>query len=89
MNNDEWGNAYAQNKLPDSLSGFGEAVEAAFGREIIGITPTEARFDLFNGINYGGNLYVNLNGNVGFGNRRDLDFGNGLISGPKKKSSVD
>jgi hypothetical protein len=35
MNNDEWGNAYAQNKLPDSLSGFGEAVEAAFGRKLL------------------------------------------------------
>ena len=60
------GNAYAQNKLPDPLLGFGKAVEAAFGRRIIGITPTEARFDQFNGINYRGNLYVNLAGNVGF-----------------------
>lgn len=68
LNDDTWENAYAQNKLPDSLLGFGEAVEAAFGSRIIGITPKEARFDQFNGINYGGNLYINLAGDVGFAN---------------------
>ncbi len=66
FNDKEWKNAFIQNKLPDSLLGFQRGVHAAFGKDIVAITATEERFDQFNGINYGGNLYVNLEGNIGF-----------------------
>lgn len=64
--NDEWLNAYAQNKLHDSLSGIREAVASGFDKELVGITATDERFDIFNGINYGGKFYINLNSSVGF-----------------------
>ncbi|MBV5341121.1 MAG: hypothetical protein J0665_16450 [Deltaproteobacteria bacterium] len=68
MKDKDWENAYDQNKLPDSLLGLQRGVQTGFGKSIYAITANEKRFDLFNGINYGGNLYVNLNGNVGFVN---------------------
>ncbi|NTV13957.1 MAG: hypothetical protein HGA96_08535 [Desulfobulbaceae bacterium] len=55
-----------QNKLDDSVHGFGAAVKAAFGKTVVGITPTGPDFNDFRGINYGGNLYVNLASNGGF-----------------------
>jgi hypothetical protein len=39
---------------------------AAFDAPIVGIRPTAARFDQFNGINVSGRNYINLNANVSF-----------------------
>jgi hypothetical protein len=61
-----WELAYVQTELPDDLHGFQRAVKAGFDRELVGVTPTEQRFNGFNGVNYGGKLYVNLHGDIGF-----------------------
>ena len=61
-----WRNAYVQRDLPDSLNAFAKAARAAFGTQVVGITATEPRFNQFNGINYRGTIYVNLDGNRNF-----------------------
>jgi hypothetical protein len=62
------GKAYAHDKLPDTLLGLQRGIHTGFGKDVIAITAREERFNQFNGINYGGNLYINLDGNVGFFN---------------------
>jgi len=64
---DKWNDAYYQSELPDSLSGLDEAVKKAFGREIVFVTPTDDRFNIFNGVYIGGNtLFINSASNTGF-----------------------
>lgn len=63
---DTWENAYVQNTLPDALHGIREAVKSGFDKELVGITPTEQRFDGFDGVNYGGYSFINLNTERGF-----------------------
>ena len=69
LKNDDWRNAYEAVELPDSLSGIREAFQAAFGRDIRPVAPTDKRFDFFNGIYIPSQpraVYVNVNNNVGF-----------------------
>ena len=63
-----WENAYVHAELPDALQELRRAVRDGFDKELVGIIPTAERFDTFNGINYGGKIYVNLRFDVGFTN---------------------
>jgi hypothetical protein len=63
-----WSNAYVQQDLPDALAEYAEAARAAFGTEVIGVLPSEPRFDQFKGVNFGGRHYINLRGDRGFVN---------------------
>ena len=60
------GNAYEEAELPDTLSGVRDAVQTAFGRDIRAVAPTAERFDIFNGVHTGGEVYVNVKSDVGF-----------------------
>ena len=65
----DWNNAYEAVKLPDALSGVREAIQTAFGRDIRPVAPTEAKFDIFNGVyipSQPNAVYVNVAANVGF-----------------------
>jgi len=63
----EWNDAYYESELPDSLSGFAKAVESAFGRKIVYVTPTSEKFDLFNGVYIGGGVvYVSSTSEANF-----------------------
>ena len=69
LKNDDWRNAYEAVELPDSLSGIREAFQAAFGRDIRPVAPTDKQFDIFNGIYIPGQpraVYVNVSNKVGF-----------------------
>lgn len=63
---DSWSNAYEQTDLPNGLANFAEAAEIAYGRKIVGIKPTETRFNQFSGINVNQQIYVNLDSEVSF-----------------------
>lgn len=63
-----WENAYAPGELHDTLSAIGEALEVGFGVRVIPIHPTAKRFDVFNGVHFAGNIYVNTQADVGFAN---------------------
>lgn len=80
FNNPDWSNAYVQRDLPDSLDEFAKAASAAFNAQIIGISPTDSRFNQFNGINYGGKEYVNLDANVSFINIAGHEIGHTIES---------
>ena len=67
-NDPAWRNAYVRQNLPEALSDVADGTKAAFGVEVIGVTGTTPQSNSFNGINYGGKLYVNLNSNVGYTN---------------------
>jgi len=59
----EWSNAYAQATLPDTFSGIREAFQAAFGRDVRPVAPTNSAFDQFNGIyipSRPNDIYVNV-----------------------------
>lgn len=78
FNDDDWSNAYEQ---ADMLSSYGElvaATEAAFGGKLAAIRPTAERFNIFNGINYGGTNYININADVGFINIVGHEIGHDL-----------
>lgn len=65
----DWENAYEAVKLPDTLSGVREAVQAAFGRDVRPVAPTESRFNIFNGVYIPSQpdaVYVNVAADVGF-----------------------
>lgn len=66
FNDASWENAYVQSELPDALSGIREAIESGFGVQVAAIQPTARRFNVFNGINYGGTNFINLNANTEF-----------------------
>lgn len=66
--NEQWRNAYVEVGLRNDVSEIGKAIQAGFGKEVVGVLPTEERFNLFTGINYGGRIYVNAAGKVGFVN---------------------
>ena len=66
FDNDDWNNAYVTTDLLPSLTNFAEAATAAFGSKVTGIKPTARRFNILNGINYGGTNYINLDGDVSF-----------------------
>ena len=69
LKNDDGRNAYEAVELPDSLSGIREAFQAAFGRDIRPVAPTDKRFDIFNGIYIHSQpraVYVNVSNKVGF-----------------------
>ena len=61
-----WGNAYEAVELPDSFSGIQKAIRAAFGRDLRAVAPTAERFDAFNGIYVGGEVYVSTTADSGF-----------------------
>lgn len=63
---EKWRNAYEAVKLPDALSGIREEIQAAFGRDIRPVAPTNSAFDQFNGIHVKGEIFVNVAGKVGF-----------------------
>lgn len=50
MREPAWENAYEAVTVPDALSGYGQEIQAAFGRNIRFVAPTEERFTMFNGI---------------------------------------
>lgn len=65
----EWANAYDAVALPDALSGVRQEIQAAFGRDVRPIAPTEAKLDIFNGVyipSQSKTLYVNVAGKPGF-----------------------
>ena len=66
FDSDDWNNAYVTSDLLSSFTEFAKAVTAAFSSKVTGIKPTEPRFDTFNGINYGGTNYINLDADVSF-----------------------
>lgn len=66
LNDPDWGNAYAQTDLRDTLAEFAAGARAAFGSKIVGIKPTDERFNQFNGINRQRTAYVNLGAKPGF-----------------------
>ena len=66
FDNDDWNNAYVTADLLSSFTEFAKAVTAAFGSKVTGIKPTARRFNILNGINYGGTNYINLAADVSF-----------------------
>jgi len=63
---DSWKGAYVTADLRGSLVGYAAAAGAAFGTKIVGIQPTAERFNVFNGINFGGANYINVAADVRF-----------------------
>lgn len=58
-----WSNEYEAVKLPDALSGVRQALQAAFGRDVRAVAPTEAKYNIFNGVyipNQPNAVYVNV-----------------------------
>lgn len=78
FNDPRWEHAYVQWDLPDSLAEFADAAKTAFGAEVVGIRPRHARFDQFDGINYRGRNYINLNAEPGFINVAGHEIGHQL-----------
>ena len=66
IGDENWSKAYVTTDLLPSFKEFAEATKAAFGTKITAIKSTEPRFNIFNGINYGGTNYINLDGDVSF-----------------------
>ena len=65
----EWSNSHEAVELPDSLSGIGEAIQAALGRDVQPVAPTAARFDIFNGSfipSQPKTVYINVKANASF-----------------------
>ncbi|KRT54473.1 hypothetical protein Ga0074115_105112 [endosymbiont of Ridgeia piscesae] len=55
--------------MPDTLSGFRQAIQAGFSTRVVAIVPTEERFDQFEGVRAKGNdgvIYVSLTGDRSF-----------------------
>lgn len=64
-----WRNACEAVELSDALSGIREAFQAAFGRDVRPVAPTNSAFDQFNGIYIPSEpktVFVNLASNVDF-----------------------
>ena len=66
IGDENWSKAYVTTDLLPSFKEFAEAATAAFGSKVTGIKPTARRFNILNGINYGGTNYINLDGDVSF-----------------------
>lgn len=69
LNNPEWESAYDSVELPDPLSGIGQEIQAAFGRNLRPVAPRADRFNAFNGVFLPGrtkDFFVNVGSNVGF-----------------------
>lgn len=66
LNDSAWENAYVPGELHDTISELGQAFEIGFGTKVFPIRPTAKRFDVFNGVHYDGNIYVNYQADVGF-----------------------
>jgi hypothetical protein len=87
----EWSAAYEQNELPDTLSDFGKAVKTAFGTTVVPVTPTQERFNEFNGVYLPSNknkVYINTKSNVGFINVVGHENINKAIVGEIKNGKV-
>jgi len=63
FNDNAWSNAYVTTDMLSSLEGYADAAKAAFGIEIAAIKPTAKQFNIFNGFNYAGSLWVKFNTN--------------------------
>lgn len=66
FNDEDWSNAYVTTDMLSSLGELAAAAEAAFGGKVEAIKPTAEKFNIFNGINFGGTNYINVDANVGF-----------------------
>ena len=66
IGDENWSKAYVTTDLLPSFRKFAAATKAAFGTNIAGIKPTEQKFNIFNGIKYGGTNYINLDESISF-----------------------
>ncbi len=68
FNDEQWKNAFASYALPDSLDRFGSAVQAAFGKRVAAVMPTERKYDILDGMHIPGHesIFVNPSNRVSF-----------------------
>ena len=76
IGDENWSKAYVTTDLLPSFKEFAEATKAAFGTNIAAIKPTEQKFNIFNGIIYGGTNYINTDADVRFINVISMVWGN-------------